>query len=60
MDASKNDGRQQEYRIVGEDEADPASGTISYVSPIARALMGGQVGDTVRTVLADIEIVKIS
>jgi transcription elongation GreA/GreB family factor len=46
---------------VGEDEAeaDPASGTISYVSPIARALMGGQVGDTARAVPADIEIVKI-
>jgi transcription elongation GreA/GreB family factor len=60
MGASKNDGRQQEYRIVGEDEADPASGTISYLSPIARALMGGQVADTARAVPADIEIVKIA
>ncbi|HEU4516373.1 MAG TPA: GreA/GreB family elongation factor [Steroidobacteraceae bacterium] len=35
------------YRIVGEDEADPAAGKISYVSPIGRALIGKAVGDTV-------------
>ncbi len=35
------------YRIVGEDEADVASGKISVVSPIARALMGKHEGDEV-------------
>ena len=36
-----------EYRIVGEDEADPAAGKISYVSPIARLLIGREPGDEV-------------
>lgn len=35
------------YRIVGEDEADVASGKISVASPIARALMGKHEGDEV-------------
>ena len=33
----REDGREQSYRIVGEDEADPGAGTISYVSPLAQA-----------------------
>lgn len=36
------------YRIVGEDEADPGGGRISYVSPLARALIGKSAGDAVR------------
>ena len=35
------------YRIVGEDEADIADGKISNTSPMARALIGKQVGDEV-------------
>ncbi len=35
------------YRIVGVDEADPARGTIAFVSPLARALLGRRAGDTV-------------
>jgi hypothetical protein len=31
----RDDGSQQSYRIVGEDEADPNRGTVSYVSPVA-------------------------
>lgn len=41
-------GKSVVYRIVGEDEADPAKGTLSYVSPLANALMGKQKGDSVR------------
>src|SRR5262245_59322398 len=44
----RDDGREQTFRIVGEDEADPAKGSISYVSPLARALLGKRVGDVVR------------
>lgn len=44
---SRADGRVQTYRIVGEDEADPKAGSISYVSPIARLLLGKAVGDEV-------------
>ena len=35
------------YQIVGEPEADVRSGRVSITSPIARALMGKKVGDTV-------------
>jgi transcription elongation GreA/GreB family factor len=38
-------GEQRAFQLVGEDEADPKAGLISYVSPIAKALMGKQVGD---------------
>jgi transcription elongation factor GreB len=40
------DGREQRYTIVGEDEADPAHGTISWISPLAEALLDHNVGDT--------------
>ena len=44
---ARDDGRVQTYRIVGEDEADPKAGSISYVSPVAKALTGKMVGDEV-------------
>ena len=56
----REDGRRQTYRIVGEDEADPSAGTLSYVSPVAQALMGKQVGDVVEAGAAEAEIVAIS
>ncbi|HSI21825.1 MAG TPA: transcription elongation factor GreB [Methylophilaceae bacterium] len=36
------------YRIVGQDELDPGMGYISWISPLARALMKKGEGDTVR------------
>jgi transcription elongation factor GreA len=36
------------YRLVGADEADLASGSISITSPLARALIGREVGDEVK------------
>jgi transcription elongation GreA/GreB family factor len=36
------------FEIVGEDESDPKAGRISYVSPIATALLGAHVGDDVK------------
>src|SRR5688572_14111790 len=56
----RDDGRRQTYRIVGEDEADPSAGTLSYVSPVAQALMGKQVGEMVEAGHTDAEIVAIS
>ncbi|WP_430391223.1 GreA/GreB family elongation factor [Dyella sp. 20L07] len=38
---------QVRYRIVGEDEADVEHGLVSYVSPLASALLGARVGDEV-------------
>ena len=55
----RDDGRRQTFRIVGEDEADPAKGSISHVSPLARALLGKRIGDTVRAGNADAEITGI-
>ncbi len=40
-------GAQRAYRIVGEDEADPLKGSISWMSPLAQALLGAKRGDTV-------------
>lgn len=42
------DGHERRFNIVGDDEADVAIGKISWASPVARALIGSHVGDTVR------------
>ena len=57
---SRDDGRVQTYRIVGEDEADPKAGSISFVSPVARMLMGKSVGDIVTVGDQELEIIAIS
>jgi transcription elongation GreA/GreB family factor len=56
----RSDGRVQKYRIVGEDEADPKTGSISFVSPVARALMDKAVGDVVSVGDQELEVVAIS
>jgi transcription elongation GreA/GreB family factor len=55
----REDGREQTFRIVGEDEADPARGTISHVSPLARSLLGKSVGDSVETRNGEVAIKAI-
>ena len=55
----RDDGRVQTYRIVGEDQADPKAGTMSFASPMARALLGKAVGDVVGVGNGDVEIVRI-
>ncbi|CAN5216384.1 transcription elongation factor GreA [soil metagenome] len=57
---SRGDGRVQTYRVVGEDEADPKAGSISFVSPVARSLMGKAVGDVVVASGQELEIIAIS
>jgi transcription elongation GreA/GreB family factor len=56
----RDDERRQTFRIVGEDEADPARGTLSHVSPLARALFGKRVGDSVQAGQSEAEIVEIA
>jgi transcription elongation GreA/GreB family factor len=56
----RGDGRVQTYRIVGEDEADPKTGSISFVSPMARILMGKSVGDEVGASDQNLQIISIS
>jgi transcription elongation GreA/GreB family factor len=55
----REDDRRQTFRIVGEDEADPAHGTVSHASPLARALFGKGVGDVVVIAGGEAEIVEI-
>ena len=56
----RDDGRVQTYRIVGEDEADPKTGSISFVSPVARSLIGKAVGDVAGAPPQELEIIAIS
>nr|WP_240454467.1 transcription elongation factor GreA [Caulobacter sp. 17J65-9] len=56
----RDDGRTQSFRIVGEDEADPAKGSVSYISPLAQALMGKAVGDEALVNGAEVEIVAVA
>jgi transcription elongation factor GreB len=42
-----DEGRERRIAIVGVDEADPASGRIAFTAPLARALVGAEVGDEV-------------
>jgi transcription elongation GreA/GreB family factor len=56
----REDGRKQSFRIVGEDEADPAKGAVSYVSPLAQALLGKAVGDVATVAGAEVELTAIA
>lgn len=55
----RDDGRTQTWRITGEDEADPAAGSVSHVSPLARALIGKRVGDEAAVAGQAVEIVAV-
>ena len=55
----RSSGRKQTFRIVGEDEANPAKGTIPYVAPLARALSGKEVGDVIRFAEDEIEVLAV-
>ena len=57
---SRSDGRVQTYRIVGEDEADPKAGSISFVSPVAQSIIGKAVGDLVGSGSQELEVIAIS
>jgi transcription elongation GreA/GreB family factor len=59
VEIQREDGRRQSFRIVGEDEADPAQGRISYVAPLARALMGASVGDVTRIGDGEAEVLAV-
>lgn len=61
---SDEDGREHRFAIVGDDEADVAAGKISWGSPLANAMIGARVGDTVKWRRpagdAEVEIVEIA
>ncbi len=52
------DGRRQNWAIVGEDEADPAQGSISHIAPLAVALFGKGKGDLVMVNGREFEIIS--
>jgi len=52
-------GERRAFRLVGEDEADPARGLIPYVAPLAKALLGKGVGDGVEVIHHSAKIVEI-
>ena len=47
VDVETPEGGRMTFAVVGEDQADPAQGKISWVSPLARALAEARVGDAV-------------
>lgn len=53
------DGAHRSWKIVGEDEADAATGSVSHVSPMARALFGKSVGDVATVSGKDWEITAL-
>lgn len=59
VSVERDDGRRLVYRIVGEDEADPAKGSVSHVSPLAVALLGRKVGDTAVFGSHEVEILAV-
>jgi transcription elongation GreA/GreB family factor len=59
VEIAREGGRRQTFRIVGEDEADPAQGRISYVAPLARTLLRKSVGDVVELNGGEVEIVAV-
>ena len=57
---SRSDGRVQKFRIVGEDEADPKAGSVSFASPVAKSLLGKAVGEVVGSGSQELEIIAIA
>lgn len=57
------DGKEHAFHIVGDDEADVTLGRISWASPLAKAMIGAKVGDTVKwqrpAGASEVEIVAI-
>jgi transcription elongation factor GreB len=57
------DDTETTYRIVGKDEIDPTNGCISWVSPLAKAMLGKTIGDVVKVITpagdAEYEIIEI-
>jgi len=54
-------GREQQFRIVGVDEADAARGLISFRAPLAQAVLGAKPGDIIEAdePLGEIEVLTV-
>ena len=62
--ADEDTGKEAKYQLVGQEEADIDRGLLAITSPLARALIGKQPGDSVEVVTPTgsraYEIVKVS
>ncbi len=56
----RDDGREQTFTIVGEDEADLEKGLIAYTVPMARALLGLEIGDEAEMPGGHAEVIAIA
>jgi transcription elongation GreA/GreB family factor len=56
---SDDDGGEQAFRIVGEDQANPPEGFLSWVSPLAKAAMGAVPGDMLSILNRQAEVLRI-
>jgi transcription elongation GreA/GreB family factor len=54
------DGSARTFKLVGEDEADPSRGLVSWAAPLGRTLMGKTIGDEVAVMGASAEITALS
>lgn len=54
-----DDGHERSYTLVGEDEADPARGLVSWISPIAQSLIGAEVGNQIRLQDRSVEVLRV-
>ncbi len=57
---ARADGATVAFALVGEDEADPAAGRIAWTTPVARALLGGEVGEVRALPTGPVEILAIA
>jgi transcription elongation GreA/GreB family factor len=54
-----DDGTEQTFRIVGEDEANPSQALLSWTSPLAKAAMGAVPGDVLNVLDREAEVLRI-
>ena len=54
-----HDGSGRDFRLVGEDEADPAKGLLSWACPVGKALIGRHRGDVLQVFGREAEIVNL-
>jgi transcription elongation GreA/GreB family factor len=55
----RDDGTEATFRIVGEDEADPAAGRIAWTAPVAQALLGSEPGDVRALPTGEVEVLSV-
>jgi transcription elongation GreA/GreB family factor len=55
----RDDGTEATFQIVGEDETDPAAGSIAWTAPVAQALLGSEPGDVRALPTGEVEVLSV-